>query len=195
MPLGIAARAFGPTINRLEGESMTARHWMQIAALTSALGLTGAAIAQDTNATTTTDSSSLSSYWMDTPSSGAIVTPADKAAGMGKGDDQASTRNGDVDEGASASSRSSDDTLSVNPGPSKDEDSSVSPPSSDDEMSVNPGHVDRDDNAARYRTRLPSDATIDRGSVSRLDEDRPAPARIGSDAEPGDMGPGDLRGQ
>ena len=78
---------------------MTARHWMQIAALTSALGLTGAAIAQDTNATTTTDSSSLSSYWMDTPSSGAIVTPADKAAGMGKGDDQASARNGDVDEG------------------------------------------------------------------------------------------------
>ena len=194
MPLGIAARAFGPTINRLEGESMTARHWMQIAALTSALGLTGAAIAQDTNATTTTDSSSLSSYWMDTPSSGAIVTPADKAAGMGKGDDQASTRNGDVDEGASASSRSSDDTLSVNPGPSKDEDSSVSPPSSDDEMSVYPGNADRDDNAARYGIPSSPSSKMNRDRAARFG-DESAPAKAGSDVQPDDIGPGGVPGE
>jgi hypothetical protein len=174
---------------------MTTRHWIQIAALASALGLTGAAIAQDTDARTTTDGRTVSSYGFDTPSAGAIITPADKAAGMGKGNDQASSPNGEGDEDTSASSRSNDDTLSVNPGPSNDEDSSVSPPSSDDEISVDPGNADRDDNAARYGTRSPPESMIDRDSMSRLRQDRSAPARIGSDAQPSDMGPGDVRGE
>jgi hypothetical protein len=195
MPIGIAAKGdIRPTIYGLEGESMKARHWMQIAALTSALGLAGAATAQNTDATTTTDSSSVSSYGMDTPSAGAIVTPADKAAGMGK-PDRASSPNGDVDEDTSASSPSNGDTLSVNPGPSNDEDSSVSPPSNDDEISVNPSNLDRDDNATRYGTRSPSGSMIEHDRTSRLDEDRSAPARIGSDVRPGDMGPADVRGE
>ena len=117
---------------------MTARHWMQIAALTSALGV-GAAIAHDPDGTTSADDrSSMSGYGMDAPASGAIVTPADKAAGMGQ-DEQAGRANGDVDGDAAKSSTSNDDTSSVTPGPSNDDDSSVNAPSNDDEANVNPG--------------------------------------------------------
>lgn len=128
---------------------MTARHWMQIAALTSALGLAGAAIAHDPDGTTSADDrSSMSGYGMDAPASGAIVTPADKAAGMGR-DEQAGRANGDVDGDTTRSSNSNDDTSSAGAGPSNDEDWSVNPPSNDDEPSGNPGSADRDDNAAR----------------------------------------------
>jgi hypothetical protein len=44
-----------------KGESMTAMHWMQVAALTSALGLTGTAVAIDTDGTTSTDNRSSAS--------------------------------------------------------------------------------------------------------------------------------------
>ena len=115
---------------------MTAKHWMQIAALTSALGLTGAAIAQNTEGTTSSsDRGTIMNPGMDAPSSGAIVTPEDKALGMG----QDKERNGDTNED---SSWSDDDELSVNPEPSTDDESSVNPgPSSDNESSVNPGSV------------------------------------------------------
>ena len=127
---------------------MTARHWMQIAALTSALGLAGAAIAHDPDGTTSADDrSSMSDYGMDAPASGAIVTPADKAAGMGQ-DEQAGRANGDVDGDTAKSSTSNGDTSRASPGPSNDEDSSVNP-SNDDEASGNPGGADKDDNAAR----------------------------------------------
>ena len=70
---------------------MTARHWVQIVALGSAFGLTGAAIAQNTEGTSTTgDRASASAFGMDTPSAGAIVTPADKALGMGRDNEETS---------------------------------------------------------------------------------------------------------
>ena len=127
---------------------MTARHWMQIAALTSTLGLTGAAIAQNTEGTTSSgDTTSRTSPGMDTPSAGAIVTPEDKALGMGKDNARGGVRNGDANENESTSNdedssnpkSSGDDEMSVNPGPSDDEESSVHPgPSDDDESSVIP---------------------------------------------------------
>jgi len=95
---------------------MTARDWMQIAALTSTLGLTGAAIAQSTEGTTSTEytASELTSS-MDTPSSGAIVTPEDKALGLGKDNARAGNRNGDVN----------DDTSTLNGNTLNDDESSV----------------------------------------------------------------------
>ena len=112
---------------------MTARHWMQVVALASSLGLTGVAVAVDTNgATSTEDRSSTANPGMDAPSSGAIVTPEDKALGLGKDNARAGNRSGDA----------------INPGPSKDEESTVNPdgksiinpgPSKDEESTVNPG--------------------------------------------------------
>ena len=101
---------------------MTPRHWMQIAALSSALGLTGAAIAQDMNRTTDTDDGSGVSV-NEAPASGAIIMPEDKAAGLGKNDEPARSRN---DAANDDTSRSNDD-MSINPGPSNDD------------MSINPG--------------------------------------------------------
>ena len=113
---------------------MTARHWMHIAALTSALGLAGAAIAQNTEGSTSSgDRASVSGSGMETPSAGAIVTPEDKALGMGL--DKAP--NGDANDNAPSSS---DDELLVHPGPSSDDRLSVHRgSSSDDESSINPG--------------------------------------------------------
>jgi hypothetical protein len=109
---------------------------MQIAALTSAFGLTGAATAQNTEGTTSSgDRGSILNSGMDTPSAGAIVTPDDKALGMG----QEKERTGDANENSSSSN---DDELNVNPEPLNDDESSVNPgPSNDDESSVNPGSV------------------------------------------------------
>ena len=115
---------------------MTPRHWMQVAALASVLGLTGTAIANDTDRTTRSDDrSGGSTYGMDTPSSGAIVTPEDKAAGMGADNEHARNRNGDGDDDAATSNEntSNDEQLSVNPGPSTDEQLSINPrPGTDD---------------------------------------------------------------
>ena len=120
-------------IARPKGESMTARHWMQIAALTSAMGLTGAAIAQNTEGTTVPDDrGSVSRYGTDTPSSGAIVTPGDKARGMGRDDARGSVRN---DDAADDASRSDDGALRVNPGPSADPDDALR---RDDENQASP---------------------------------------------------------
>ena len=78
---------------------MTASHWMQIAALTSALGLAGAAIAQNTEGSTSSgDGASVSGSGMDTPSAGALVMPEDKALGMG----QDKAPNGDANGGRHA---------------------------------------------------------------------------------------------
>jgi hypothetical protein len=121
---------------------MPATHWKQIAVLTAALGLTGAAIAQNAEGTTSTqDRASVSSSVVDTPSSGAIVTPEDKALGMGQDNAREGVRNGNDD-----ASVSNGDTLSVNPGPSDDEDSSIDPGrSNDDKLSVDRGHPGTDE--------------------------------------------------
>jgi hypothetical protein len=164
---------------------------MQIAALTSALGLAGAAIAYDTDGTTSNDDrSSVSGYGMEAPASGAIVTPADKAAGMGQ-DTRAGSVNGDVDDDTAKSSTPNDDTLSVSPGPSNDEELSVNPPSNDEEASINPRGANRDENAARAPA---SSDSMNHGSASMRGGDESAPARTGSDVHPGDMGPGNVRG-
>ncbi|HKU87909.1 MAG TPA: hypothetical protein VJV77_16355 [Casimicrobiaceae bacterium] len=116
---------------------MTVRHWMQIAALTSALGLTGAAIAQNTEGTTSTgDRATTSGSDMDSPSAGALVTPEDKALGMGQGKAGSGVLNGDADQNESTPN---DDELNVDPGPSNDDEFSVSPgPSKDDRLTVTP---------------------------------------------------------
>lgn len=76
---------------------MTARHWMPAAALALAWGLTGSAVAFDTNETTSTDLlDNPSVLGFDTPSSGAIVTPEDKAMGLGKDNGQAGDRAADA---------------------------------------------------------------------------------------------------
>jgi hypothetical protein len=161
---------------------MTARDWVQIAALTSTLGLTGAAIAQNTEGTTSTEytASELTSS-MDTPSSGAIVTPEDKALGMGQDDEQAGNRNGDLND--DTSNTLNNDDLSINPGTSND-----------DESSVKAGRADMDRASPRYGAPS-SPSVMDRDSTSTLDETMSAPARTGSDVQPGNMGPGNMRGQ
>jgi hypothetical protein len=165
---------------------MTAMPWLQIAALTSALGLTGTAVAIDTDGTTSTDKrSSASSPDMDTPSSGAIVMPEDKAMGLGKHNEHAGNRNGDVNDDTTTlnDNTSNDDELGINPGPSNDE-----------ELSVNPGRADMDDASPRYGTPT-TPGVKERDSMSTLDENESAPARTGSDVQPGDMGPGNVRGE
>ena len=161
---------------------MTARDWVQIAALTSTLGLTGAAIAQNTEGTTSTEytASELTSS-RDTPSSGAIVTPEDKALGMGQNNEQAGNRNGDLNDDTSNTLNNGD--LSINPGTSND-----------DESSVKAGRADMDRASPRYGTPT-SPGVMDRDSTSTLEQRDSAPARTGSDVQPGDMGPGDMRGQ
>ena len=131
---------------------MTARHWMEIAALASALGLTGTAVAVDTATPSTDDSSSASSPTMEAPSAGAIVTPEDKAMGLGKG------------------------------------------PSNDEALSDHPGRTDVDDTSPRYGTPAASGG-IDRDIPLPQDESESDPARTGSDVRPGDMGPGNVRGE
>jgi hypothetical protein len=65
---------------------MTLKDWMQILTLTSTLALGGIAAADDTKATSPDIGAS------DSPSAGAIVTPEDKALGMGKGNEGKSDR-------------------------------------------------------------------------------------------------------
>ena len=152
---------------------MKATHWTQIAALTAALGLTGAAIAQNTEGRTSTpDRASISSSAIDTPSSGAIVTPEDKALGMGQDNAREGTRNGDDD-----AAMSNDDALSVNPPPADDEDSSIDPGESNDEdLSVDPPR--------------PRDCAL----IGDADN-KACPPRTGSDVQPSDMRSGSVRGE
>lgn len=161
---------------------MNGRHWMQIAALASALGLTGGAVAQNSEGTTNPDDRSNASS-ADAPSSGAIVTPQDKALDMGKDNARAGDGNAMNDDNASPSKG---DT--VNPGRSNDEGLTVNPgQSTDEEISVSPGEPSADEDA------VPS---FPHSLAEPDDESRQAsPPRTGSDVEPGDMGPGSVRGQ
>ena len=109
---------------------MTPRHLLWIAALTSAFGVSGAAIAQDMDRTTVTGLGGVN----ESPAAGAIVTPEDKAAGLGKNDAQATNRNGVREDDAS----SANNDVSVNPGASSD-DMAIDPGRSHDDVSVNPG--------------------------------------------------------
>ena len=133
---------------------MRARHYIQIAAMFSMLALMGAAMAQNTEGTTSPiDRGAITDSNADTPSSGAIVTPQDKALRMGKDDARAGNGNDDMNNEAS---RPNHDRSIINPGKSEDEESMTNPGPSDNEQAVSP----------------PSN--------------RP---------EPGDMGPGNVRGQ
>ena len=126
---------------------MTARHWMQIAALSFALGLTGAAIAQNTEGTTSSeDRAGISNSAIDAPSAGAIVTPEDNALGMGQDKERRGVP-GDADEDESLSNG---DRLNANPGTSGDEGLINNPGiTDDDEMSVHP-RLTEDDEMSVY---------------------------------------------
>lgn len=150
----IVPAGFGQTVREnglyvCKGENMTATRWTQVAAMAAALGLTGVAIAQNTEGTTNPrDRASVSSSSIDTPSSGAIVTPEDKALGMGHDDARAGTRNGDEDASTSNADAlsvnppaSNDDALSVNPPPTNDEDSSIDPGESRTGSDAQPGDM------------------------------------------------------
>lgn len=121
---------------------MKATQWMKIAALACAVGVTGTAMAHDTDRTTDTDTRAVSSYGMDAPSAGAIVTPEDKALGLGKDREQAARLSGGANEASTANDNASrDDALGVDPGPSSDHGASTNPgPSKDDESRIGPGH-------------------------------------------------------
>jgi hypothetical protein len=111
---------------------MTATHWIRIATLASALGLAGTAIAQGTDrAPRGNDRSAVES-----PSAGAIVTPEDKALGMGKSD-RREDRNADVIGDRPAPN----DEMTIDPGTSSD-DMSVSPGPANDAMIVAPDGAD-----------------------------------------------------
>ena len=171
---------------------MTARQWMRIAALASALGLTGTAVAHDTTPATGTDDRSVAGFGMDTPSSGAIVTPEDKALGMGRHGEQARNRNGERnDDTSSPDDDTTDARSSVAPGRSNDERSWVNPgPSNDDASSVRPPETDRS------MTDPTSAPGIGRDDASSYDDDNEAyPPGNGSGTQPSDMGQGSMRGQ
>ncbi|HJU24695.1 MAG TPA: hypothetical protein VJ891_19500 [Casimicrobiaceae bacterium] len=152
---------------------------MEIAALASALGLSGTAVAQTTYGTTGTDDrGTVSSYGAESPSSGAIVTPEDKAFGMGKDDEEARNQNGDED--TSSDNASNDDEMDVDPEASTDQD-----------LNVDRGHADAadtDEASPSYVPPAAPDSLTDGDNAS-------VPPRTGSDVQPGDMGPGNVRGQ
>ena len=168
---------------------MRASHWIQVVALASGLGVTGAAIAQDTDRTTSTGNA-ITAATGESPAAGAIVMPEDRAM-LNNDNDQAPGRNGDFNGDASTSN---DDGLSVDPGPSRDE-MSVDPNGSNDDMSVDPGRAESDRNALRYDTTGTSRPFTNRDGVAPLDENGAAPARTGSDIQPGAMGPANMRGE
>jgi hypothetical protein len=122
--------------------------------------------------------------------------PEDKSMGLGKHNEHAGNRNGDVNDDTSTlnDNTSNDDELSINPGPSNDEELSVNPrPSNDEELRVNPGRADMD---ASPRNSTPiTPGVTDRDSTSTPNENESAPARTGSDVQSRDMGPGNARGQ
>jgi hypothetical protein len=120
---------------------------MRVAALAAPLVLTGTAMARDLDsASGTHDRGSVSSYGHEAPSAGALVTPEDKALGMGQEDARAGDRHVDGD-----ASMWSDDAAKVAPAPSND-DVGVDPrPSTDDASSVDTGVGDMDRASPRYR--------------------------------------------
>lgn len=160
---------------------MTASHWMQIAALASALAMTGAAIAQDTVPSTTTGNG-VSAYGMEAPSAGAIVTPEDKASGMGKKDVRDQNDVANEDASSSSGNTTNDDASSGKPGPVNDDESSVNPGPANDHPSI----INRETSPG---------PVLDRDDASRRGEDRSAPLGTGLGARPGAMGPDDMRGQ
>jgi hypothetical protein len=169
---------------------MTASHWMQIAALASGLAMTGAAIAQDTDPSATTGNG-VSAYGMEAPLAGAIVTPEDKASGMGKKDVR--DQNGVANEDAQSSSGNmTNDASSVHPGPANDDESSVNLGPANDE-SINPGPANDDQSIINPETS--PGFVIDGDDASRRDNDRLGQPGTGLDARPGAMGPDDMRGQ
>jgi hypothetical protein len=167
---------------------MRANHWLQVAALASALGMTGPAIAQGVDRSTSTGNG-VTAATGESPAAGAIVMPQDRAM-LNNDNDRAEDRNGNFNDDTSASN---DDRLSVNPGPSRDS-MSVNPRESNDDMSVDPGRAETDRDALRY-VATGASRPSSTGEVAPLDDNEATPARTGSDVQPGDMGPADMRGE
>jgi hypothetical protein len=131
---------------------MTTRHWIEVATLVSAMAVTGAAIAQDTDRPTSPDRRS-SASGKEAPASGAIVMPddvvkPDRAPTLGDDNTRAGDRSGVFEDNSTANG----DRLSVDPGPSND-DMTVDPGRPSDETSVDPGRPDADHDASPHDIR------------------------------------------
>jgi len=119
---------------------MRASHWLHVVAFGAAVGITGAAIAQETD--TEPSTSIRDGSTKEAPAAGAIVMPDDVVK-----PDRPSTPNDDnARPGARGgqynddNSVANDDRLSVDPGPSNDG-MTVIPGRSTDDMSVDPGRA------------------------------------------------------
>jgi hypothetical protein len=150
--------------------------------------MTGAAIAQGVDRSTSTGNG-ITAATGESPAAGAIVMPQDRAM-LNNDNDRTENRHGNFNDDTSASN---DDRLSVNPGPSSDA-MSVNPGGSNDDMSVDPGRADKNRDALRYDTTGASRPSST-GEVAPLDDNEATRARTGSDVQPGDMGPADMRGE
>ncbi|HET7910429.1 MAG TPA: hypothetical protein VFL49_00205 [Pseudolabrys sp.] len=174
---------------------MTARNWIHIVALSSAFGLAGAAIAQNTEGTTSTeDRAGMTSPGAETPSAGAIVTPEDKARGMGQDSERSGILDNGVDESAPGSDddasgsspaplngddssanpgASEDQQMGIDPGPSSDDESSADPGlSDDDELSINPGPTEDDESSVNPGLSADEELSVNPGLSSRDEASR-----------------------
>ena len=117
---------------------MRASHWIHVAALGAALGITGTALAQDTDRSTSIRDGNTK----EAPAAGAIVMPndvvkPDRPSMLDDGNARPDARDGEFNDDNSVAN---DDRLSIDPGPSND-DMTVVPGRSSDDMSVDPGRA------------------------------------------------------
>jgi hypothetical protein len=118
---------------------MRANHWVKVVALASALGMTGAAIAQTTDRPTSTDSG-ITAATGESPAVGAIVMPQDRVM-LNNDDDRTQNRTNDD------TAVSNDDRSSVDPGPSRDA-MSIDPGGPSDGSGIVPGRSESDRDAS-----------------------------------------------
>lgn len=148
---------------------MRPRQWMQIAAVASAMGLAGAAIANDMDRTPGADSSSAATMLDNDATSAQGTNPAadlDSSADVNGG---AGLR----DNASGNASSPTDPNRMAAPGMNRGGDL-------DNSADVNGDAATRNDNATSNDSSMP---------------DSVAPPRTGSDVQPGDMGPGNTRGE
>ena len=121
---------------------MRANQWIKVAAFASALGVAGAAVAQTTERSTSSDTC-ITAETGESPAAGAIVMPQDRAM-LNNADDRTQNRTGDSNDDTAAPN---DDRSSSDPGPSGDA-MSGNPGGSNDDTSIVPGRseTDRDPN-------------------------------------------------
>ena len=148
---------------------MKPRQWMQIAAVASAMGLTGAAIANDMDRSPGTDNSS-------------SATILDNDATSAQGTNPAADLDSNADVNGGAGLR---DNASGNASLPTDPNGMAAPGMNrggdlDNSADVNGKAATRNDNATSNDASMP---------------DSVVPPRTGSDVQPGDMGPGNTRGE